>query len=689
MKIYANIYFFKMHYNLRPRKRAFDEEISYPRKKPRSETNLFNPNTFNIDLKEEDLEEEDLEDLLKEEDLEEDLKELVDESEEKIEEVSDEYSGEYFDIDTRPLINKISKMIMLKYPDMSFDDLKDTIQSAIDDYSSVEEYLDPIPKDISWKKDLPDKDVAELDIKLKNLRNDIKENTPTMIKILKSGLCNDKLQEAIQLYDIYKNTDSYTEEQLGLQKHIMNMIKTAGKTTDPLLDNKILSLKRKMYDDFPTIENIVNANLTEKDKIRLLELYESLNQCEFGSDDWYDRNKLIKSVLSTQMDSPEEVVRIEQEEQEIRKYKHNFLSNLKLQILRLDANIKVKAKIFGMYEEMISHETSSNTYNEYKEKIMWSIKLPHNKIIDYPLVDKSAQSLNKFFYDVYRILDENIYGMKNVKEKILQYINDKINGGNKQNIMSLKGNPGVGKTKLVKAISKAVNLPYGKIPLGGTIDSTIFKGSDKVWTGASPSLILQILCDIQCANGIILLDEIDKISKCEKGSGVQHSLLHILDPVQNVKHQDTCICEYDHDLSKVWFITTLNDDTNLDPTLKDRLEIIEIPPYSTEDIINIIKFHTFPETLLDKGFNKNDVIITDDAIKLLINKTKTETGLRQIETAINDIISKLNLLKNCITSVHLTFKLKDFNGLPYTITKETINILVPDSPNKEFMQLYT
>src|SRR5690606_4272219 len=151
-------------------------------------------------------------------------------------------------------------------------------------------------------------------------------------------------------------------------------------------------------------------------------------------------------------------IELEKKENEIQKYKNNFLSQIKIQILNLDTSEKNKSIIFNLYEEMIGCDINNNNkYHDYKEKIIWSLKLPHNKTFHSP-----PKNIPKYFEDIQNVLDKNIYGMKDVKERI-------IHGYNKQTIMCLKGKPGVGKTKLVKAISSAVNLPYEKISLGGTI----------------------------------------------------------------------------------------------------------------------------------------------------------------------------------------------------------------------------
>lgn len=566
-----------------------------------------------------------------------------------------------------------------------------------DESSSIEEnYIDDVKKcnsiDETEHKDplwhgMEEDEIAILEPQLKRLRKNIRDDRPTIPKILRSGLSEKEKERALQLYDVLMNTESETLDHIYLNTKISDMIRCAPTELDPEINDQLKQLRQKMEGARPTIQKIMSSRITQSDKIRALQLYEMLQQCNFNSDDWFETQRRINSILNAQLDTKEELEHLEREEAHMKDVMISYHLDLKRKIFGLDADLTVKTRIYEMYTDMISCDVSDSKYSDLKDKIMWAIKLPYRRTIPSLLIDKNPDNIRSYCQAVYNRLDAEIYGMKEAKEHVIQAINDRIYNPNSRIMLALKGKPGVGKTKLAKTIAKAAGLPFDKISLGGTIDSTIFKGSDNVWRGATPSLLLQILSRVKYSNAVILLDEIDKLSTSEKGLEVQHALLHILDPTQNSEFQDSFLNEFPHDISKIWFIPAMNDDTHLDAALRDRLNIIEIPSYSHSDMIQIIKHHTLPDMLLDKGISITDVTITDSAaqtlLSLLGNEVKS-TGMRPVEHAITDIVSKINLLRTlhgCESSLPLTFTLPDFKGFPYVITNETIYSLYKSRKN--------
>jgi ATP-dependent Lon protease len=265
-------------------------------------------------------------------------------------------------------------------------------------------------------------------------------------------------------------------------------------------------------------------------------------------------------------------------------------------------------------------------------------------------------------------------------------LNDRLTNpnGKTQPILALKGKPGVGKTHVAEAIAIATGLPFQKINLGGSVDSTIFKGSDNVWSGASPSLLLQLIARSGYNNPIVLLDEVDKLSENMKGLSIQHALLHVLDPLQNKTFQDGFLNEMNHDISNVWFILSMNDDTTLDPALKDRLEIIEIQDYTEEDKIKILENYTLPSLLKEKGLEKGDVVFTKETLRYLVKMYSQETsGMRCLKRIVNDILSKISLWNSVSLKQRESFQFSvpNFNNYPYIIKESYVPKLI-QKPNK-------
>ena len=575
---------------------------------------------------------------------------------------------------TNPIIKLVVKSLKEKFPEAV---VSDTVGKQTED-----EYYEPNHKDSSWKKELGKAEVNALEGELKQLRRNIRESTPTIPKILRCGLSSREKERALQLYDVLSNTEPYTLDHMYLSTKIGDMIKCAPEGLDPETSEELKILREKMEAETPTVEKIMGARITESDKIKALQFYEVMQQCGVGTEEWFDTRHGINRILGAQLGSSEEVSKLEEEEEQMKDLTSTYHADLKRKIFELDADLTVKSRIFEMYTDMTSRGVSDSRYSDLKEKIMWAIKLPHRRTSSAFLLDKTPEGIRNYCNTIYNRLNSEIYGMKEAKEKVIQAVNDRIYNPNSRCILALKGRPGVGKTMLAKTIAKASGLPFDKISLGGAIDSTIFKGSDNVWSGASPSMLLQILSRVKYSNAVILLDEIDKLSTSQRGLEVQHALLHILDPTQSSEFQDSFLNEFHHDISKIWFIPAMNDDSRLDPALRDRLNIIEVPSYTHSHMIQIIKRHTLPNMLLDKGIEPTDVTITDDAAQTLLSllgASVKDTGMRPVERSISDIVSKINLLRTFQDSKHpfpLTFHLADFKGLPYTITSETVRALV-------------
>jgi ATP-dependent Lon protease len=337
----------------------------------------------------------------------------------------------------------------------------------------------------------------------------------------------------------------------------------------------------------------------------------------------------------------------------------------------------VKKLLYDLYQEI---DTSNDDHlkNTLTSKLNWYVKLPY----------ESTVQLNSCL-SIYNTLNKHIYGMQQVKEKLLLYINK----NNKNNILTLKGAPGVGKTKLVQILAQAVGLPFGKISLGGAIDSSVLLGSNGIWIGSEPSIILQILAQTKCSKTIILLDEIDKLTASIHGTEVQHALLQILDKTQNKEFNDNFLNLFPHDLSNVWVIATMNYDDNMSKPLKDRLEIIEVPSYSKDDMVKIIINHTLPEACIECGLQMTDLNISEGACRLILDRLNKQEGMRNIEKEVGTIVSKIHFInKNKdMDNYNMSFKLNNFTGYPYMISERTVKELMttPTSSTKLYEHMYS
>ena len=351
----------------------------------------------------------------------------------------------------------------------------------------------------------------------------------------------------------------------------------------------------------------------------------------------------LNNIIQSACASPDEVTMLEEAEKQVRPKDVSSKAALKRRILLLGASDRVKSVLLGMYNRMDSMMVDSQEYTHLFDKLRWAVSLPYTKCVmpEISLKGAADADIAAFCQHVHTELDAALYGMQHVKEHILQIINNRIRNGSNRSIMALKGAPGVGKTAIAKAMAAAMNLPFDKISFGGMTDASMIKGSDSHWLGSAPSIILQMLSRMQCANGIILFDELDKTNNTSRGVEIQHALLHILDHTQNNEFQDSYLSEIPHDLSNVWFMVAFNDDT-FDPALRDRLDIIEIPAYTRSERATIAIDYVMPHMLKELGLGPQDVTLPLDAAKTLVNNLSDveKCGMRDVQRAIYAMLSK-------------------------------------------------
>ena len=265
-----------------------------------------------------------------------------------------------------------------------------------------------------------------------------------------------------------------------------------------------------------------------------------------------------------------------------------------------------------------------------------------------------------------KVLDNDHYGLDNVKERIIEYLAVlKLKGNMKSPILCLYGPPGVGKTSLGKSVARALGRKYVRVALGGMHDEAELRGHRKTYIGALPGRILNGIDKAGTSNPVIVLDEIDKVGNSYKGDP-SSALLEVLDPEQNNAFHDNYL-DIDYDLSNVLFITTANNISTIQPALLDRMELINVSGYLAEEKMEIAKHYLVPKQLEEHGIDRKALRIDKSALAMIIDEYTSESGVRGLEKRIAKIArvtAKKIALGEEYPKVIKKEHLKEYLGLP-------------------------
>jgi len=356
----------------------------------------------------------------------------------------------------------------------------------------------------------------------------------------------------------------------------------------------------------------------------------------------------------------------------------------RLALLQSKIPTKYKATVMQKLNLLKSMDTCDSEYFKLKNWVDQFMRIPFGK---YAILDVNMahglEACQGFMDNSMKILNECAYGLVDAKMQILQMIGQWIaNPGAMGTAIALKGPMGTGKTTLAKyGISKILNRSFSLVPLGGATDEAVFVGSPYVYEGSGPGIITKILSANQEMNPCILFDELDKVGEGEKGREIIGILTHMTDSTQNDQFHDKYYPDVDFDIQRAVLLFSYNDESMVNPILRDRMYSIQTKGYDTKEKITIANDYLLPKIREQVNFKKEDVIIPDATLEYIITNTgltKSEDGVRNLKRCLEVIHTKLNLFRlvsdksdNLFTK-NIELKVK----FPFTVTKKDVDALI-------------
>jgi ATP-dependent Lon protease len=396
--------------------------------------------------------------------------------------------------------------------------------------------------------------------------------------------------------------------------------------------------------------------------------------------------KIVKDKNTTNDFSFYEKLEIEEQKKIIKEVREiNKITRIekpyRMTLLESDIPVQFKAAAMKKINSLRYMEPGSGEFYKIKNWVDTFMRIPFGKHEGLPIsIEDGVEKCHDFMENAQKTLDSAVYGLNDAKMQIMQLLgqlltNPKAIG----TAIAIHGPPGTGKTSLVKeGISKILNRPFAFIALGGATDSSFLEGHGYTYEGSMWGKIVQILIDSKCMNPVIYFDELDKISDTPRGEEIAGILTHLTDTSQNSQFHDKYFAEINFDLSKCLFIFSYNDESKVNPILKDRMYRIKTKGYSQKEKTNISKSYLLPKICEQVRFNNSEIIIPEPTVHYIIDHhCNKEDGVRNLKRCLEIIHTKLNLYRlmkpgSNIFEQEMSLKVE----FPFTVTKDVVDKLI-------------
>lgn len=475
------------------------------------------------------------------------------------------------------------------------------------------------------------------------------------IQVLGRGICRFKKRKVILVkpnirWEVEYVQDSKDKPSTDLKAYMMAVsseIKELLKH-NPLFQEQVNLVVAQLNYEAPGQTMDVISNLLSAESEVLQELLEQF--------DFMERAKMLLGLVKEELEISKIQQRIKQQvEDKVNKQQKEFFLREQLKAIKKELGIEKEDNETEV--EKLEKKLAEKTLSEEAEKVVnqeldklrtLNMQSPEFNVTRNYLENIAELPWGIFSEDNHEIktarttLDEDHYGLEEVKDSILEFLSSVIKRGKVAgSIICLVGPPGVGKTSIGKSIAHALNREFFRFSVGGMRDEAEIKGHRRTYIGAMPGKLIQALKRVGTSNPVIMLDEIDKIGTSFRGDPAS-ALLEVLDPEQNPSFLDHYL-DIPFDLSNVLFVTTANQLDTIPGPLLDRMEIIQLSGYILEEKVQIARRYLVPKQLREHGFEEDEIKFTEDALRLIVDKYAREAGVRNLEKQIRKIIRKSTL----------------------------------------------
>jgi ATP-dependent Lon protease len=407
----------------------------------------------------------------------------------------------------------------------------------------------------------------------------------------------------------------------------------------------------------------------------------------------YDKNTMndVSYYDKLDIDTQKKFIKELREINKIMRVEKPYRSSL----LESDMPVRFKAVAMKKINSLRYMDQGSGEFYKIKNWVDTFMRIPFGKYTHLPVsIADGADKCHTFMETAQQTLDDAVYGLNDAKMQIMQMLGQLITNPTAiGSAIAIHGPPGTGKTSLVKeGISKILNRPFAFIALGGATDSSFLEGHGYTYEGSTWGKIVQILIESKCMNPVIYFDELDKISDTPKGEEIAGILTHLTDTSQNSQFHDKYFTEVDFDLSKCLFIFSYNDESKINPILKDRMYRIQTKGYSPKQKTIISIQYLLPKIREQVKFEPGEIIISEQVIGYIIDYyCNKEDGIRNLKRCLEIVHTKLNLYRlmrpDCnLFEEDMSLKVE----FPFNVTKDVVDKLIKKSDlNPSLYMLYT